>query len=211
MWRQLIDTDGDGITDDDETDIYGTHPNNADTDGDGINDGDELAYWGDNWNVDYDGDGLINLSDPDADGDSVTDAEEISQGFDPADLDSKPQVPSPVKIWLEAEQGYLSAPMEIASDSEASSEEYIWVPSGHGNLYSLSDDAGYAEYTFEVPVAGTYVIWGRVISNSLNDASFFISVDGGVIRMAYSTWRHRNLGLGSGERWHRERWYGFLS
>lgn len=98
---QLIDTDGDGIPDDDETDIYGTDPNNADTDGD------ELAYWGDNWNVDYDGDGLINLldADGDGDGDGVADGEKISQGFDPADPNSKPQLPSPVKIWLEAEEG----------------------------------------------------------------------------------------------------------
>jgi hypothetical protein len=165
------------MPDDDETDIYGTDPNNADTDGDGISDGDEVAYWGDSWYADYNGNGLINLLD--ADGDTVTDGEEINQGFDPADPTSKPQLPSPVKIWLEAEEGYLSAAMETASDSEASSEEYIWVPSGHGNLYSLSEDAGFAEYTFEVPVAGTYVIWGRVISNSLNNDSFFVSVDGG--------------------------------
>ena len=35
------DGDGDGLTDDDEINIYGTNPNNPDTDGDGINDGDE--------------------------------------------------------------------------------------------------------------------------------------------------------------------------
>ena len=133
MWRQLIDTDGDGMPDDDETDIYGTDPNNADTDGDGINDGDELAYWGDNRNVDYDGDGLINLLDADGDGDGVADGEKISQGFDPADPNSKPQLPSPVKIWLEAEEGVPYAPMEIASDESASSGAYIWAPNGSGN------------------------------------------------------------------------------
>ena len=41
-----VDTDGDGLFDDDETDTYGTDPNKADTDGDGMNDGDELASWG---------------------------------------------------------------------------------------------------------------------------------------------------------------------
>ncbi|MDL1981652.1 MAG: hypothetical protein LWX02_09340 [Deltaproteobacteria bacterium] len=36
-----ICTDEDGLTDDDEINIYGTNPNDPDTDGDGINDGDE--------------------------------------------------------------------------------------------------------------------------------------------------------------------------
>jgi len=37
-----VDTDGDGIDDEDEISLYGTDPNNPDTDGDGISDGDEL-------------------------------------------------------------------------------------------------------------------------------------------------------------------------
>lgn len=36
------DTDGDGVADGDELDIYGTDPFNWDTDGDGISDGEEL-------------------------------------------------------------------------------------------------------------------------------------------------------------------------
>ena len=35
----LADTDGDGLTDEDEINIYHTDPNKADTDGDGIDDG----------------------------------------------------------------------------------------------------------------------------------------------------------------------------
>lgn len=37
------DTDGDGLNDADEDNVYGTDPNNADTDGDGFDDGDEVA------------------------------------------------------------------------------------------------------------------------------------------------------------------------
>lgn len=40
----VADTDGDGLSDDDETNIYGTSPTMADTDGDGINDGVEVMY-----------------------------------------------------------------------------------------------------------------------------------------------------------------------
>ena len=36
------DTDGDGVTDGDEVNIYGTDPLNPDSDGDGIDDGDEI-------------------------------------------------------------------------------------------------------------------------------------------------------------------------
>lgn len=38
-----IDSDGDGLTDDDEINIHGTDPNNPDTDGDGFNDGVEVS------------------------------------------------------------------------------------------------------------------------------------------------------------------------
>ena len=33
-----LDSDGDGITDSNETDVYGTNPNNPDSDSDGLND-----------------------------------------------------------------------------------------------------------------------------------------------------------------------------
>jgi len=39
----LLDTDGDGLTDGNETAVYGTDPNNVDTDGDGISDGAEIS------------------------------------------------------------------------------------------------------------------------------------------------------------------------
>jgi len=67
------DTDGDGLTDADETNTYGTDPLLADTDGDGLNDGNEVN---------------INGTDPllaDTDGDGVSDGVEINQGSDPLD------------------------------------------------------------------------------------------------------------------------------
>ena len=83
-----VDTDQDGLLDQEEMNVYGTNPNLADTDGDGINDGDEVAFWKDAWNQDADGDGQINLLDRDADGDSVADGIELNDKTNPADSSS---------------------------------------------------------------------------------------------------------------------------
>ncbi len=67
--KSVDDCDGDGLTDDEERNKYGTNPYLANTDGDFWDDGKEVAYWGVRWNRDLDGDGLINLLDYDSDGD----------------------------------------------------------------------------------------------------------------------------------------------
>jgi hypothetical protein len=83
------DADGDGISDADETNVYGTNPNIADTDADGLDDGAELSYWGANWNGDPDADGLVNLLDPDSDNDGLLDGNDS----DPGNFNHKPQTP----------------------------------------------------------------------------------------------------------------------
>jgi uncharacterized repeat protein (TIGR01451 family)/MYXO-CTERM domain-containing protein len=65
------DTDGDGLTDFEETG-GGTDPNDADSDDDGAPDGSEPS-----WNQDSDGDGLINALDPDSDDDGLYDGTEL--------------------------------------------------------------------------------------------------------------------------------------
>jgi hypothetical protein len=84
-----IGTDKDGLTDYDEINIYRTNPNDPDTDGDGINDGDEVEFWGYDWDMDFDNDGIINLLDPDSDNDGFSDGAEKAEGFDPGDPNSK--------------------------------------------------------------------------------------------------------------------------
>lgn len=66
-----IDTDGDGLTDDEE-DTLGTDPNSADTDGDGLDDGEELELGTDPTLADTDGGG-------------VNDGAEVTNGTDPLD------------------------------------------------------------------------------------------------------------------------------
>ncbi|MDC0743416.1 MopE-related protein [Polyangium mundeleinium] len=67
------DSDGDGLPDDVENQA-GTDPNDADSDDDGVPDGEEP-----DWNVDTDGDGLINALDPDSDDDGLFDGTELGK------------------------------------------------------------------------------------------------------------------------------------
>jgi hypothetical protein len=79
---EYIDEGQDGISNQRETDVYGTDPGIPDSDNDGIADGDELLYWGTDWDADYDGDGDHNLVDPDADNDGHADGDELAAGTD---------------------------------------------------------------------------------------------------------------------------------
>ena len=83
---------------------------------------------------------------------------------------SSPPANDNSSILLEAEDGDLYSPMRSVTDSNASSGEYIWVSSGNG---------GYAKYSFYIPEAGTYYIWGRVKGTTAGYNSFYFSVDNG--------------------------------
>ena len=84
---KAVDSDGDGLTDDEELRI-GTDPHNWDTDGDGLSDGDEVNVHKTNpLNPDTDGDGLTDGEEvltyktdpknPDTDGDGLLDGDEV--------------------------------------------------------------------------------------------------------------------------------------
>ena len=77
-----LETDGDGLTDVEEIDIYGTNPNNYDTDGDTVSDYLEAKN------------GYSDPFNPDTDGDGFDDSEQFD-GFDPLDPNSYPGAPSP--------------------------------------------------------------------------------------------------------------------
>lgn len=95
-----LDTDGDGLKDTEEVNVYGTDPLNPDTDGDGLTDGAEVNTHGtDPLNTDTDGDGLddgaeinVHATDPleaDTDEDGLNDGAEVNvHGTDPLASDS---------------------------------------------------------------------------------------------------------------------------
>jgi hypothetical protein len=108
-----VDSDGDGIADVDETNIYGTDPYNWDTDGDGRGDGEEAfvtgtnpAVWDDPNGAASDGSTDAAAADlstegaatgetaatgdaaADSDGDRLSDADEAALGTDPSNPDT---------------------------------------------------------------------------------------------------------------------------
>jgi len=92
------DSDGDGLTDDEEIQL-GTDPFNPDTDGDELGDGREVKELGTNpLNADTDGDTLTDGDEvlrrstdplnPDTDGDGLSDGDEVRRGTDPLNPDT---------------------------------------------------------------------------------------------------------------------------
>jgi hypothetical protein len=73
-----VDADGDGLSDVDEVNVYGTDPDVPDTDGDNLNDGDEVNTHGT--------DPLL----PDTDGDGIDDGDEVASGSNPLDENDPP-------------------------------------------------------------------------------------------------------------------------
>jgi len=88
------------------------------------------------------------------------------------------------RVWVEAEAGGSVAPMVVASDGTASLGQYVWTPNGTGTVSTPSAAGGSVSVTFSVPMAGNYVVWGRVRSASGEDDSFWVSMDAG----AYALW-----------------------
>ena len=64
-WDGKLDSDGDGISDDNEINKYHTDPHKADTDGDGLNDFQEIFFY------------RTDPNKPDTDGDGLFDGEEV--------------------------------------------------------------------------------------------------------------------------------------
>ncbi len=75
-----LDTDSDGLTDTDETDIYGTDPDDPDTDDDGLLDGTEVDMAA--------GTGCPDPLDADSDDDTLLDGAEVTLGTSPCNPDT---------------------------------------------------------------------------------------------------------------------------
>jgi hypothetical protein len=69
---------------------------------------------------------------------------------------------------VEAEAGFLTAPMTVGSDSQASGDHYV---------YSTTVDQGASAFTFDITTPGDYYMEARVIAPTQGDNSFYVGLD----------------------------------
>ena len=104
-----LDSDGDNLSDTNETDVYGTDPNDIDTDDDTINDGTEVLVYGTNPLV------------ADTDGDGLTDGVEINvNGTDPLDNDTDDD------LLLDGEEVLLYGTNPLVPDPDDDGDAFYW-------------------------------------------------------------------------------------
>lgn len=149
----LPDFDGDGVSDKDEVEIYGTNPKIADTDGDGFNDWVELNKGFSPLNPkmvkleesDYDNDGLsdrmelnfhTDLTNPDTDADGHEDGEEIKEGFNPlagegVKLEKRIEVNTRAQVL-----SYFLDGVRLGSFPVSSGKASMPTPKGHFTIYN---------------------------------------------------------------------------
>ena len=81
-----------------------------------------------------------------------------------------------VKLWLEAEAGKITSPMNVFDDNDASGGQFIEVVSGNNNTTNAPAD-GHISYQFTIESAGKYKVWGRVIAAMDEEDAFWVRMD----------------------------------
>lgn len=154
----LLDTDGDGISDYDEINVYHTDPQKADSDDDGYTDNQEVAHGYSPLRgkkttleqVDSDKDGLsdrfeidfgtdITLNDTDNDGHA--DKSEIVKGFDPRTPDPK-KIKKTIKVSLSSQRmNYVIDDTSLATYVISSGMWNLPTPTGEFTIINKSPRA----------------------------------------------------------------------
>ncbi|MDB3936451.1 hypothetical protein N9383_07045, partial [Granulosicoccus sp.] len=145
---EVVDTDDDGLSDEEEVQNYGTDPSSADTDEDGLEDGREIELSTDPLVADTDNDGLfdgeeVDKSDTnplssDTDEDGLADGEEVNRyGTDPLNSDSDGDGLSDG----EEVDGYGTDPLNGDSDEDGLSDSDE-IDAGSDPLVAIDTDTG---------------------------------------------------------------------
>ncbi|MEM7134023.1 MAG: putative Ig domain-containing protein [Chloroflexota bacterium] len=78
----------------------------------------------------------------------------------------------------EAEDGSLRGSMVVGTDANASGGQYVHLPNGSGNNLNGPTVPDQAEYCFDVPAAGTYLLQGTILATGGGNNSFYATIDG---------------------------------
>jgi|GEM_PF-6256795 len=116
------------------------------------------------------------------------------KSFIPEGWGTSPNELMPVNLWMEAEDAQIRPPLSIGLDPKASNGAYIEVTGQHQSTSQPPED-GHASFHVDVPVSGTYLLWGRVDAPARGD-SFWLRIDG-------QRWIRWN-GIQNGSGWHWE-------
>ncbi len=160
-----FDTDGDGLLDHEEINIYNTDPNNPDTDGDGIWDGFDAFPNNPLENSDNDNDNLGDNEDTDDDNDGVSDSLESIMDTDPLSAGSYPIF---YEYGVEAESATTASPAEKIYFSNASAGEAV--------MFYRDEIGGNISFNIDIDELGTYYLWVHGISQFEN-GEFRLIVD----------------------------------
>jgi hypothetical protein len=80
-------------------------------------------------------------------------------------------------VFFEAESGKLSGAFAIGASTEASGGHFIYANAGASA--ENAPGVARAQYAFNVSVAGSYEMWGRVHNQTIYTNRFWFQVDGG--------------------------------
>ncbi|MDN5217502.1 fibronectin type III domain-containing protein [Fulvivirgaceae bacterium BMA12] len=84
------------------------------------------------------------------------------------------------ELWLEAECGTRGANWTMVNDGDASNNNYMVVASGTSQLSTPPASADdHLSFTFNIVNTGNFKVWGRALTTSANDDSFWVRMDGG--------------------------------
>ena len=114
--------------------------------------------------------------------------------FIPEGWGTSPKELEPIHLWMEAEDAQVRTPLTIGNDPEASNGGFIEVAGQHQSTSRPPED-GHAHFYVDIPVSGTYLLWGRVNAPASGD-SFWLRVNG-------KRWIRWN-GIQNGPGWHWE-------
>ncbi|MET0535967.1 MAG: BACON domain-containing carbohydrate-binding protein [Steroidobacter sp.] len=92
-------------------------------------------------------------------------------------------------IWLEAECASVGSLWNRPTDGNASNTQYVVIQPGNNSTASApTNTAGHITFPINVTQSGTYTLFARVLGQTADDDSYWVSMDGGTWVMWNNWW-----------------------